>query len=100
MRKPPAIQTLESRVAYENRWMKVREDTIRSGDGSFGIYGFVDKPDFVIILPIGDGMVHLVEQYRYPIRRRQWELPQGSSMRMQMRASRIRPAASCRRKPA
>lgn len=78
MRKLPAIQTLESRVVYENRWMKVREDAIRRGDGSDGIYGFVDKPDFVIILPIEDGMVHLVEQYRYPIKRRQWELPQGS----------------------
>lgn len=78
MRKLPAIQTLESRVVYENRWMKVREDAIRRRDGSDGIYGFVDKPDFVIILPIEDGMVHLVEQYRYPIKRRQWELPQGS----------------------
>jgi 8-oxo-dGTP pyrophosphatase MutT (NUDIX family) len=78
MSKPAAIQTLESKLVYENRWMKVREDAIRRADGSDGIYGFVEKPDFVIILPVQDGMVHLVEQYRYPIKQRQWELPQGS----------------------
>ena len=32
-----------SRVVYENRWMTVREDTIRRADGSAGIYGIVDK---------------------------------------------------------
>lgn len=78
MSKPADIETLGSKLVYENRWMKVREDAIRRADGSDGIYGFVEKPDFVIILPVQDGMVHLVEQYRYPIRKRQWELPQGS----------------------
>ncbi|OLP61951.1 ADP-ribose pyrophosphatase [Xaviernesmea oryzae] len=78
MSKPADIQTLASRLVYENRWMKVREDAIRRADGSDGIYGFVEKPDFVIILPVQDGMIHLVEQYRYPIKQRQWELPQGS----------------------
>lgn len=78
MRKPVAIRTLESRLVYENRWMKVREDAIRRDDGADGIYGFVEKPDFVVILPVQDGMIHLVEQYRYPIKKRQWELPQGS----------------------
>ncbi|EIM30265.1 NUDIX domain-containing protein [Microvirga lotononidis] len=58
--------------------MRVHEDQIRCRDGSSGIYGFVDKPDFVIIVPIQDGIVHLVQQYRYPIRQRQWEFPQGS----------------------
>ncbi|MBZ6077056.1 NUDIX hydrolase [Microvirga sp. WGZ8] len=57
--------------------MKVHEDQIRRRDGSSGIYGVVDKPDFVIIVPIQNGIVHLVQQYRYPIRQRQWEFPQG-----------------------
>lgn len=78
MSKPPTIQTVESRVVYENRWMKVREDRILRSDGSDGIYGFVEKPDFAIILPIQDRLIHLVQQYRYPIKQRQWELPQGS----------------------
>nr|WP_112662907.1 NUDIX hydrolase [Microvirga flavescens] len=58
--------------------MKVREDNIRRRDGSLGIYGVIDKADFAIIVPVDNGVVHLVEQYRYPIQRRQWEFPQGS----------------------
>jgi 8-oxo-dGTP pyrophosphatase MutT (NUDIX family) len=74
----PDITTVRSRVVYENKWMKIREDQIRRKDGSLGIYGVVDKSDFVIIVPVQDDIVHLVQQYRYPIGRRQWEFPQGS----------------------
>ena len=75
----PEITTLDSRVVYRNRWMTVREDRIRRQDGSDGIYGVVDKPDFVVVLAIEpDGAMHLVEQYRYPIGARFWELPQGA----------------------
>ena len=73
------IETTSTRFVYENRWMRVREDTIRRRDGSTGIYGVVEKPDFVVIVPVeDDGRVHLVEQYRYPVKGRYWELPQGS----------------------
>ncbi|MBD0414617.1 NUDIX hydrolase [Tianweitania sp. Rool2] len=58
--------------------MKVREDKTLLRDGSEGLYGFVDKPDFVIIAPIDGDRVHLVQQFRYPIHSRQWEFPQGS----------------------
>ena len=48
--------------------MRVREDAIRRQDGSQGIYGVVEKFDFVVIAPVeDDGSVHLVEQYRYPV---------------------------------
>jgi 8-oxo-dGTP pyrophosphatase MutT (NUDIX family) len=73
------IETTSTRLVYENRWMRVREDTIRRPDGSSGIYGVVEKPDFVVIVPVDDdGRLHLVEQYRYPVKGRYWELPQGS----------------------
>lgn len=72
------IETLGSRVVYQNRWMRVREDRIRRSDGYEGVYGVVEKTDFVVIAPIENGVIHLVEQYRYPVRRRCWELPQGS----------------------
>jgi len=75
---PPDIKTLSSRVVYENRWMRVREDAIERGDGSPGIYGVVEKADFAVIVPLDNGMIHLVEQYRYPVQGRYWELPQGS----------------------
>lgn len=73
------IRTLASRVAYENRWMRVREDSIQRRDGSTGIYGVVEKPDFVVIVPVtDDGRLYLVEQFRYPVGARYWELPQGA----------------------
>ena len=46
------IETLESRVVYQNKWMSVREDKIRRASGVEGIFGVVDKADFVVILPI------------------------------------------------
>lgn len=72
------IETQDTRVVYENRWMTVREDRIRRADGSHGIYGVVDKPDFAVIAAVQADQIFLVEQYRYPVRARFWELPQGS----------------------
>lgn len=74
----PEIQTVSSAVVYRNRWMSVREDGIRRTDGPDGVYGVVDKPDFALIVPYYDGGFQLVEQYRYPVRGRYWEFPQGS----------------------
>ena len=79
--KPPiedkAITTLSSREVYVNPWMRVREDQILRSNGKAGIYGVVDKDDSAIILPIDDGRVWLVEQFRYTIQQRCLELPQG-----------------------
>jgi ADP-ribose pyrophosphatase len=72
------IKTLSSRIAYENRWTRLREDIIRWPDGSEGLYGVVERADFVVIFPHhANGDVTLVEQYRYPVRRRMIELPMG-----------------------
>jgi ADP-ribose pyrophosphatase len=79
MTHTPDIETLSTRIVYENRWMRVREDAIRYRDGATGIYGVVVKPNFVAIAPLdSDGKLHLVEQFRYPIGLRSWELPQGA----------------------
>jgi len=79
MTQPPDIETLSTRIVYENRWMRVREDEIRYRDGATGIYGVVVKPNFVVVVPLdSDGKLHLVEQYRYPIGARSWEFPQGA----------------------
>ncbi len=75
----PDIEILDSKVVYRNDWMTVREDTIQRRDGSTGIYGVIDKPDFVVIAPLhADGSLQLVQQFRYPIRVRCWEFPQGN----------------------
>jgi 8-oxo-dGTP pyrophosphatase MutT (NUDIX family) len=73
------IRRLGSTVVYANAWMTVREDQIERPDGSRGIYGYVDKPDFSLVIPLEDGGFHLVEEYRYPIGRRTWSFPQGTA---------------------
>jgi len=71
------IETLSTRIAYENPWTRVREDIIRRPDGSQGLYGVVERTDFVVVVPVQDGRVTLVEQFRYPVRMRLWEFPMG-----------------------
>ena len=71
------VRTLSSRIAYENPWTRVREDIIRRPDGSEGLYGVVERTDFVVVVPVQDGRVTLVEQYRYPVRERLWEFVMG-----------------------
>ena len=74
----PPIETLGSRTIYENRWLSLREDRIRRPDGSEGIYGVVDKPAFALVVPWDGERLHLVGQWRYPVKRFCWEFPQGS----------------------
>jgi len=73
----PSIATLSSREIYRNRWLRLREDRILRSTGKEGIYSVVDKDECAIILPIENGRVWLVEQFRYTIQARAWELPQG-----------------------
>jgi 8-oxo-dGTP pyrophosphatase MutT (NUDIX family) len=49
-----------------------------ASDGSTGIYSYIEKPDFALIIPAENDGFHLVEQYRYPVRMRCWEFPQGT----------------------
>lgn len=72
------MRTLGSREVYRNPWMVVREDVIERADGTPGLYGVVDKPDFALVVPVDRHGFWMVEQYRYPVRRRAWEFPQGS----------------------
>ncbi|MEV6350638.1 NUDIX hydrolase [Actinoplanes sp. NPDC051851] len=71
------MEKISSRVVYQNPWMTVREDGIRRADGSPGIYGVVEKPDFALVMPRWADGFWLVEQFRYPTGRRGWEFPQG-----------------------
>ena len=72
------MEQIASRVVHENAWMSVREDQVRLPDGTPGVYGVVDKPDFALVIPRDADGFWMVEQYRYPVERRAWEFPQGS----------------------
>jgi hypothetical protein len=71
------IRQLSSREVYRSPWMSVREDEVAFPSGARGTYSVVDKKDFVVVLPYADGGFWLVEQFRYPVGRREWEFPQG-----------------------
>ena len=73
------METLGSRQVYANAWMTVREDAVRRDDGSRGVYGVVDKPAYALVVPVDGDRLHLVEQFRYPLRLRRWEFPQGTA---------------------
>jgi 8-oxo-dGTP pyrophosphatase MutT (NUDIX family) len=56
----------------------VREDDIRRPDGSDGIFGVVEKPDAAMIIPVENGRLHMVQQFKYAVGARFWEFPQGT----------------------
>ena len=64
---------------YRNDWIVVREDEIRRPDGSAGIYGVVDKPNYALVIARDGDRFRLVEQFRYPLGLRRWEFPQGAA---------------------
>ncbi len=74
--KPPRVTS--SRVVYENRWMTVREDQLERADGSMGLYSVVEKSPSAVIVALQGEEVVMIEQYRHPVARRFWELPQGA----------------------
>ena len=47
-------------------------------DGEPGIYGVVHYKNVAVgVLPVEDGHTYLVGQYRYPLERYSWEIPEG-----------------------
>lgn len=72
-------QTIRTRVAYENAWIRVRHDDVIRPDRLPGIYGVVHYKNLAIgVLPIDDeGFTYLVGQYRYTLDIYSWEIPEG-----------------------
>lgn len=72
-------ETLSSKVVYQNRWVTMREDTVRKPDGKKGIYGFLQIPDGVGIVALyPDRRIHLVGEWRYPIHQYSWSVVCGT----------------------
>jgi 8-oxo-dGTP pyrophosphatase MutT (NUDIX family) len=71
-------QTLASRDVYDNAWIRVREDSVLRPDGEQGIYGVVHFKNIAIgILAMEGEFIYLVGQFRYPLDRYSWEIPEG-----------------------
>ncbi len=71
-------KTLESRVIYEGKVAKLREDIALHPSGAHVRREVVEHPGGVTVCPIlDDGRIVFVEQWRYPLNRTLLELPAG-----------------------
>jgi ADP-ribose pyrophosphatase len=80
---PEMIKAVEEIVAYEdekNPWIKLYFDRVRFPNGAIGYYNRIvesgGKPG-VAVLPLRDGAIGLLCQYRYPVHASLWEIPRG-----------------------
>ena len=73
----PPIRRVSSRVVYENRWLRLREDEIERPAGP-GIYAVIEKPQAALVIPFDGERLHLVGQWRYTVEQDGWEFPQGA----------------------
>jgi 8-oxo-dGTP pyrophosphatase MutT (NUDIX family) len=72
--------TKTSRTAYENKWIRVREDLVIRPDGTPGLYGVVEVPASVGIVALNqENNVALVGQWRYTLGKYTVEIPRGGS---------------------
>ena len=78
LRDEPAEPTvLESTVAMRGRVWDIRRDVVAYGDGEL-IREWMVHPGAVAIVAVDDdGRVLLIQQYRHPLRHRDWEIPAG-----------------------
>ena len=71
-------QTVASEQVYDNPWITVREDRVIRPDGESGIYGVVHFKNIAVgVLAIEENYIYLVGQYRYPLEKYSWEIPEG-----------------------
>ena len=79
--RPNPWKKLRSRIAYQNAWLRLREDAVLRPDGKEGIYGVVElRPSVGVVALNADREMVLVGQWRYPLGRHTWEIPRGGSM--------------------
>lgn len=75
--EPAEVEIVASDLVYEGRVWDVRSDTFRYGDAQI-VRQYVDHPGAVAIVALDDeNRVALIQQYRHPIRHRDWEIPAG-----------------------
>lgn len=66
---------------YENDWLVMESNDVIHPDGKEGKYTVVRPRRLAVgVLPIEpDGSVHLVGQWRFPLGRYSWEMPEGGA---------------------
>jgi 8-oxo-dGTP pyrophosphatase MutT (NUDIX family) len=72
-------KTKSSAVVYENAWIKISHEEVRTPKDTDGIYGLVHFKNIAIgVVAIdGEGDTWLVKQSRYVLNQFTWEIPEG-----------------------
>jgi ADP-ribose pyrophosphatase len=69
---------IDSSIAYDGAFLKVRRDNVRLPDGKATVREYIRHPGAVVILPLfDDGTVLLERQFRYPLDQVFIEFPAG-----------------------
>lgn len=75
--EPVDVTVVESDLVYSGRVWDVRSDTFRYGDADL-VRQYVAHPGAAAIVAVdAEERVLLIQQYRHPIRHRDWEIPAG-----------------------
>lgn len=70
-------EVVSSERVYEGRVWNVRSDAVRYGDSEM-VRQYVEHPGAAAVVALDeDERVVLIQQYRHPIRSRDWEIPAG-----------------------
>src|SRR5690554_4310802 len=75
-------QILSYKTVYDNPWIGVTEYQVLNPAGKKGIYGKVSFKNTAIgILPLDEDLnTWLVGQYRFPLGKWSWEIPEGGGV--------------------
>lgn len=72
-------KVLSEKVVYDNSWIRVTEYGVINPGGGRGIYGKVHFKNLAIGVIVLDEFLntYLVGQYRFPMNKFSWEIPEG-----------------------
>ncbi len=71
--------TLSDKIVYDNPWIELHHQEVLNPNGNPGIYGLVHFKNLAIgIIPLDENNhTWMVGQYRYPLKKYSWEIPEG-----------------------
>jgi 8-oxo-dGTP pyrophosphatase MutT (NUDIX family) len=66
---------------FENEWFRIDAHSVIRPDGAEGVYSVIRPHRLAVgVVPIdAEGCVHLVGQWRFPLGRYSWEIPEGGA---------------------
>ena len=71
---------IKSKIAYKNHWFSIENHSVIKPNGQKGVYSFLKKSSGVVIIALdNDKSIFFTKEYRYPINKRVWQLPAGST---------------------